>query len=121
MRQGPEMPQVPVSATLAAAVLEMSGKGLGLTAVLHPDGTVAGIFTDGDLRRCLSRITDLQRATVAEFMSTEPRRIAADKLAVEAVEVMEAGRPVMALLVVDAEGRLTGVLHMHDLIRAKVI
>jgi arabinose-5-phosphate isomerase len=121
MRQGTDVPQVPVEATLAAAVLEMSGKGLGLTAVVQPDGTVAGIFTDGDLRRCLSRVTDLRRATVAEFMSIQPRRIAADKLAVEAVEVMEAGRPVMALLVVDAEGRLTGVLHMHDLIRAKVI
>ena len=121
MRQGAEVPRVPVDATLAAAVLEMSGKGLGLTAVLHPDGTVAGIFTDGDLRRCLGRVTDLQQATVAEFMTREPRRIAADKLAVEAVETMETPRPVMALLVVDPDGRLTGVLHMHDLIRAKVL
>ncbi|MEO8132652.1 MAG: KpsF/GutQ family sugar-phosphate isomerase [Betaproteobacteria bacterium] len=121
MRQGADLPQVAADATLAAAILEMSGKGLGLTAVLHPDGTVAGIFTDGDLRRCLGNVNDLQRASVAEFMTREPRRIAADKLAVEAVEVMEAGRPVMALLVVDGAGRLDGVLHMHDLIRARVL
>jgi arabinose-5-phosphate isomerase len=121
MRQGAEIPQVGIDATLAAAVLEMSGKGLGLTAVLHPDGGIAGIFTDGDLRRCLDKVSDLKRARVAEFMSAHPRRIGPDKLAVEAVEVMESGRPVMALLVAGADDRLLGVLHMHDLIKAKVI
>ena len=121
MRKGADLPKVATNASLAAAVLQMSGKGLGLTAVLHPDGTVAGIFTDGDLRRCLGRVGNLQATPVAGFMTAEPRRISADKLAVEAVAVMEAGRPVMALLVVDDAGRLDGILHMHDLIRARVI
>jgi len=121
MRQGNDIPQVPLDATLATAVLEMTGKGLGLTVVVDGDGTAAGVFTDGDLRRCLDKISDLRTARVEPFMTRQPRRIDPDKLAVEAVEVMETGRPVMALLVVDAEGRLAGVLHMHDLIRARVI
>ena len=121
MRQGVELPQVDVDATVAAAMLEMSGKGLGLTVVVNPDSTIAGIFTDGDLRRSLDRIADLRQAQVAEFMSRNPRQIGPDRLAVEAVEVMETGRPVMALLVVDGAGKLIGVLHMHDLIKARVI
>jgi len=121
MRQGADVPRVPLEATLASAVLEMSGKGLGLTVVVHPDSTIAGIFTDGDLRRSLDRITDLRQTGVEPFMSRQPRRIGPDKLAVEAVELMETGRPVMALLVVDAAEKLVGVLHMHDLIRARVI
>jgi arabinose-5-phosphate isomerase len=121
MHAGPEIPQVPLDATLAAAVLEMSGKGLGLTVVIDGEGRAAGIFTDGDLRRSLDRISDLRQARVADFMTRTPRQIGPDKLAVEAVEVMESGRPVMALLVVDDAGRLAGVLHMHDLIRARVL
>ena len=121
MRLGADVPRVALDASLADAVLEMSGKGLGLTAVTDADGRVIGIFTDGDLRRCLGRIGDLREARVADFMSRTPRTIAPDKLAVDAVEVMESGRPVMALLVLDDDGRLAGILHMHDLIRAKVI
>jgi arabinose-5-phosphate isomerase len=121
MRQGSELPLVAVEATVAAAVLEMSGKGLGLTVVVNSDSTIAGIFTDGDLRRSLDHIANLREARVADFMTCNPRRIGPDKLAVEAVEVMETGRPVMALLVVDSSARLIGVLHMHDLIKARVI
>ena len=121
MRQGADVPQVPADAKLAAAVLEMSGKGLGLTTVVNADGTVAGIFTDGDLRRCLDRVGDFRQAVVADFMSRSPRTISPAKLAVDAVAVMETGRPVMALLVIDDQGRLAGILHMHDLIRARVI
>ena len=121
MRQGADVPRVALDASLADAVLEMSGKGLGLTAVTDADDRVIGIFTDGDLRRCLGRIGDLREARVADFMSRTPRTIAPDKLAVDALEAMESGRPVMALLVLDGEGRLAGILHMHDLIRAKVI
>ena len=121
MRSGADIPRIAPDASLAEAVLEMSGKGLGLTTVVNPDGTVAGIFTDGDLRRCLGTVGDIQKAVVADLMSRTPRTIGLDKLAVEAVEVMETGRPVMALLVIDADGRLAGVIHMHDLIRAKVI
>jgi arabinose-5-phosphate isomerase len=121
MRQGADIPQVPLDATLAAAVLEMTGKGLGLTVVVDAAGAAAGIFTDGDLRRSLDKVSDLRAVRVEPFMTRQPRRIDPDKLAVEAVEVMETGRPVMALLVVDTAGRLVGVLHLHDLIRARVI
>ena len=121
MRHGAEVPRVAPEASVADAVLEMTGKGLGLTTVVHADGTIAGIFTDGDLRRSLGRIGDLNHAVVRDFMSTTPRTIESDKLAVIAVETMESGRPVMALLVVDQDRKLVGVVHMHDLIRAKVI
>ena len=121
MRTGADVPRVTPAATLAEAVLEMTGKGLGLTTVVDPDGTIAGIFTDGDLRRCFGKVGDLQQARVSEFMSRTPRTIESGRLAVDAVAVMESGRPVMALLVVDADRRLVGVLHMHDLIRARVI
>ena len=121
MRTGADVPRVTTESTLASAVLEMTGKGLGLTTVLDADGRIDGIFTDGDLRRCFGRVGDLNLARVGDYMSRTPRTIDADRLAVDAVEVMETGRPVMALLVVDPELRLVGVLHMHDLIRAKVI
>jgi len=121
MRQGKEIPRVPLEATLAEAVLEMSGKGLGLTVVVDASGAAAGIFTDGDLRRSLDKISDLRTARVDALMTRSPRRIGPDRLAVEAVETMEMGRPVMALLVVDDDGKLVGVLHMHDLIKAGVL
>ena len=121
MRHGADVPRVAPEASVADAVLEMTGKGLGLTTVVHADGTIAGIFTDGDLRRSFARVGDLNHAIVRDFMSTTPRTIESDKLAVIAVETMESGRPVMALLVVDQDRKLVGVVHMHDLIRAKVI
>jgi arabinose-5-phosphate isomerase len=121
MRRDSEIPQVPQGATLAEAVLEMSGKGLGLTVIVDAGGAAAGIFTDGDLRRSLEKVNDLRSERVEPYMSTHPRTIGPDRLAVEAVGVMETGRPVMALLVTDAGGKLVGVLHMHDLIRAGVI
>jgi arabinose-5-phosphate isomerase len=121
MRTGVDVPTVTAESTLASAVLEMTGKGLGLTTVVDADARIHGIFTDGDLRRCFGHVGDLNHALVGDYMSRTPRTIDADRLAVDAVEVMESGRPVMALLVVDAEKRLVGVLHMHDLIRAKVI
>ena len=121
MRHGADVPRVAPEASVADAVLEMTGKGLGLTTVVHADGTIAGIFTDGDLRRSIARDGDLNHAIVRDFMSTTPRTIESDKLAVIAVETMESGRPVMALLVVDQDRKLVGVVHMHDLIRAKVI
>ena len=121
MRSGRELPTVGVAATLAEAVVEMSGKGMGMTAVVEPDGRVAGIFTDGDLRRCLDRVRDLKAVRVAEVMTHAPRTIAPDRLAIDCVDLMETPPKVMALLVVDDEGRLRGALHLHDLFRARVI
>jgi len=121
MRSGDAVPTVPIEATLAAAVVEMSGKGMGMTAVVDGAGRVAGIFTDGDLRRCLARVSDFGAARVADLMTKTPRMIGPEPLAVDCVELMETPPKVTQLLVVDAEQRLVGALHLHDLFRAKVV
>jgi arabinose-5-phosphate isomerase len=120
MRSGTAVPSVPASATLSEAVMEITRKGLGMTAVLDAAGLLVGIFTDGDLRRALDRLPDLRSAPVAGLMTAAPRTISQHALAVEAVELMERHR-VNQLLVVDADGALVGALNMHDLFRAKVI
>ena len=121
MRTGSALPVSALTSTLADAIVEMSRKGMGMTAVVDGNGRVAGIFTDGDLRRCLDRIRDVAAAKVAEVMTTTPRMISADRLAVDCVDVMEAAPKVSQLLVVDGEGRLVGALHLHDLFRARIV
>ena len=121
MRTGAQLPVSPLTATLAEAIVEMSRKGMGMTAVVDGQGRVAGIFTDGDLRRCLERIRDVAAVTVAEVMTQSPRTIAADRLAVDCVDIMEAAPKVSQLLVVDVGHRLVGALHLHDLFRARIV
>jgi arabinose-5-phosphate isomerase len=120
MRSGDDIPAVPDSAGFSEAMLEMSKKRMGMTAVLDAAGRVSGIFTDGDLRRTLGQLDDIKAARIADIMTRNPRTIGADKLAVEAVQIMEE-RKVNQLLVVSDEGKLVGALNMHDLFRAKVI
>ena len=120
MRTGADVPRVSDSATLKEAVLEMTRGRIGMTAVLDSAGHMRGIFTDGDLRRAMERITDFGSARVADLMSPGPRTIRPEALAVEAVEIMES-HLVNQLLVVDAGGELVGALNMHDLFRAKVV
>ena len=121
MRSGQALPKSPVTATLADAILEMSRKGMGMTAVVDADGRIAGIFTDGDLRRCLDRIRDVAAVKVADVMTPSPRTITADRLAVDCVDVMEMAPKVSQLLVVDAQRKLIGALHLHDLFRARIV
>ena len=121
MHSGAEVPAVTLDATLAEAVVEMSGKGMGMTAVIDAETRVEGIFTDGDLRRCLARVRDLGAERVADLMTREPRTIGPDRLAVDCVELMETSPKVTQLLVVDGERRLVGALHLHDLFRARVV
>jgi arabinose-5-phosphate isomerase len=121
MRTGDAIPVVAQDASVADAALEMSGKGMGMTAVADAAGVVSGIFTDGDLRRMLSRTGDLTRVAVADVMTRSPRTIAPTRLAIDCVELMETPPKVMALLVIDADGRLVGALHMHDLFHARVV
>ena len=121
MRSGADIPAVPLAATLADAVVEMSGKGMGMTAVLDADNRVAGIFTDGDLRRCVARVRDFGRERVAGLMTRDPRTIGPERLAIDCVELMETSPKVTQLLVVDAEQRLVGALHLHDLFRARIV
>jgi arabinose-5-phosphate isomerase len=121
MKSGADLPVVTLDATLAQAVVEMSGKGMGMTAVVDADGRVSGIFTDGDLRRCLDRVRDFGAARIADVMTRAPLTIGPERLAIECVDLMEAPPKKLALLVVDAGGRLVGALHMHDLFRARVV
>lgn len=120
MRTGEAVPHVSDTATLSEALLEMSRKGMGMTAILDAQARVAGIFTDGDLRRALERVHDIRSARMVDLMGRSPRTIAADKLAAEAAQLMERHK-ISQLLVVTAEGRLAGALNTHDLFRAKVI
>ena len=120
MRTGDDMPSVPDTAGFSDAMLEISKKGMGMTAVLDSAGGVIGVFTDGDLRRTLAHVDDIKAARIADIMTRNPRTIGPDKLAVEAVQIMEEHK-VNQLLVVTGEGKLVGALNMHDLFRAKVI
>ncbi len=120
MRRGDDVPAVSLDATLPEAILEITRKRLGMTAVLKNGGKVAGIFTDGDLRRTVEKIPDLRAAKITEVMSPAPYLIRPQALAVEAVELMERHK-INQLLVVDDQGVLVGALNMHDLFRAKVV
>lgn len=120
MRTGEAIPQVLQTASFSAALLEMTRKGLGMTAVTDATGHPVGILTDGDLRRLFEKTMDFNTATIADTMRPSPRTIAAGRLAVEAVEVMEEFK-INGLLVVDMTGKLVGALNMHDLLRAKVV
>jgi arabinose-5-phosphate isomerase len=120
MRAGDAVPRVTPETSLAEAVLAISKGGLGMTAVVDGEQRVLGIFTDGDLRRAFARDVDLKAVRIDAVMSPAPRCIAPEKLAVEAVEMMERCK-INQLLVADPQGRLLGALNMHDLFQAKVI
>jgi arabinose-5-phosphate isomerase len=107
---------IPVPAALAA----MTHGGMGMAVVLDAKGAISGIFTDGDLRRAMERLGDLRTTPVSAVMTRGPRSIGPRRLAVEAVEMMEAKR-INQLLVTDDAGSLLGALNMHDLFRAKVV
>ena len=120
MRSGDALPRVGPDATFTMMLREMTGKGLGFTAVADVAGTIHGIFTDGDLRRLIERDADLRSLTAREAMHSRPKRIRADALAVEAADLMEQHR-ITSVLVVDDGDRLVGALNSNDLMRAKVI
>jgi arabinose-5-phosphate isomerase len=120
MHTDASIPSVRQDATLADAVLEISRKGLGMTAIVDDTKHVLGIYTDGDLRRTLEKRLDFSSTPVASVMSKNPRNITPEALAVEAVQLMDKYN-ISQLLVVDANKKLVGALNMHDLLRAKVI
>jgi len=121
MVSGAALPIVGIDATLGEAVVAMTGKGMGMTAVVDAGGRIAGIFTDGDLRRCLDRVRDIGATRVSSVMTPTPRTIGPDRLAIECVDLMEAVPKVTVLLVADDDRRLVGALHLHDLFRARVV
>ena len=120
MRSGEAVPRVAPEAPFGDVMREMSAKGLGATAVVAADGTVLGVFTDGDLRRKIEAGVELRSTTARELMTPSPQTIREDVLAAEAVALMEARR-INTLLVVDAAGVLVGAVSTNDLMRAKVI
>ncbi|MBK6868905.1 MAG: KpsF/GutQ family sugar-phosphate isomerase [Burkholderiales bacterium] len=120
MRSGDEVPRVGPGAAFGELMREMTRTGLGASAVADADGRALGIFTDGDLRRLVETGRDLRALTAREVMHANPRHIRADALAAEAAEAMERHR-ITVLLVLDADGRLVGIVNSNDLMRAKVI
>jgi arabinose-5-phosphate isomerase len=120
MHSGKGIPAVNQNAPLAEAVLEISRKGLGMTAIVDDAGQVLGIYTDGDLRRTLEKRVDFTTTKISSVMSRNPRSIMPDALAVEAVQIMEQYN-ISQMLVIDSNNKLVGALNMHDLLRAKVI
>jgi len=121
MHTGTAIPQVLESATLTEALMEMSRKGLGMTAIVDAEHRLLGVFTDGDLRRALDDDgVDMRGAPVAQLMTRTPKSIGPDKLAAEAAQLMDAHK-IHALIVVDDEQRVVGALNIHDLMRARVV
>jgi arabinose-5-phosphate isomerase len=120
MRTGERIPRVETEATVMDALHEITRKQIGMTAVLDERGELAGIFTDGDLRRLLERVGDVRPLKVGNVMTRNPLTISPDVLAAEAAQLMDRSRK-NVLLVVDADGRLVGALHNLDLMNAKVI
>ena len=120
MHTGTDIPQVAEGASLREALLEMTGKGLGMTGVVDHQGRLVGIFTDGDLRRVLNRSVDVYHAKITEVMTQNPKTTRADRLAAETVQLMRSLK-INGLFVVDENNRVLGALNMHDLFRAGVI
>jgi arabinose-5-phosphate isomerase len=120
MRRDDALPRVGLDTPVAQGLLEMTRKGLGMTAVLDPEQRVVGIFTDGDLRRALDRRVDVHSAIMRDVMTPGGRSIGARELAAAAAQLMELHR-VTALLVTDSERHLIGALNVHDLLHAGVV
>ncbi|WP_046658830.1 KpsF/GutQ family sugar-phosphate isomerase [Lysobacter capsici] len=121
MHAGDEVPTVGADASVSEALVEMSRKRLGMTAVVDDASRLIGLYTDGDLRRTLDDPgVDLRSTHIKEVMTRSPKTIGADALAVEAAQLMETHK-ISGLLVVDTERRVVGALNIHDLLRARVV
>jgi arabinose-5-phosphate isomerase len=120
MHSGIDIPSVPETATLAEALLEMTQKGLGMTAIISADNQVSGIFTDGDLRRALKEEINVHKTPIKDVMTAHCKTISADILAAEALAIMDS-KKINGLLVVDGDNKILGALNMHDLLKAGVI
>jgi arabinose-5-phosphate isomerase len=120
MHTGEAVPRVPEEAPLDAVVQEMTRRRLGMTTVVDASGRLAGLITDGDLRRLHLRSDPLHGLRARDFASRHPKRIDPQELAAKALEVMETFA-ITSLVIVDGDGRPAGVIHMHDILRAKVV
>jgi len=120
VRTGDAIPKVTTRSSLKDALVEMTKKGLGMTTVVDDSGKVLGIFTDGDLRRTIDKQIDIHATNIEDIMTKNGKRIKAGTLAAEVVQVMEDNK-ITTLLVVDDKDEMVGVVHMHDLLQAKVV
>jgi len=120
MHQGDEIPQVSENATLSEALMEMSKKGLGMTAIVNEQKRLSGVFTDGDLRRTLDKGIDVHETGIREVMTSQPFTLRSHLIAAEGLKVMQE-RKINALLMVDDQDMLVGALNMHDMLRAGVV
>jgi arabinose-5-phosphate isomerase len=119
MRTGVHVPTVRAHTTLAEGLMEVTSKGLGMTAIVDEAARVLGVFTDGDLRRALDRAADLHSTRMDQVMTLSPKTVSPGTLAAEAVNLMETHR-ITSLVVLDADGKIVGALNVHDLLRAGV-
>ena len=120
MRTGVEVPKVRPETPLGEGLMEVTRKGLGMTAIVDEADRVLGVFTDGDLRRALDRAADLHGTRMDQVMTHNAKTVRPQTLAAEAVLLMETHR-ITSLLVVDADGVVVGALNVHDLLRAGVV
>ena len=120
MHQDDRIPKVKQTATVSEALLEMSNKGLGMTAITDSDNTVLGIYTDGDLRRSLDKSIDVHNTSISEVMTKNCRTTSADELAASIVKIMDE-RGINGFLVTDENNKLIGAFNMHDILRAGIV
>ncbi len=127
MHTGEALPVVPEHATMKEAIEEMSAKRLGMTTVVDERGYLVGVITDGDLRRQQLALGSLLDRRAEDCMTLDPERIGADELAARALDLMETHtidgqpRPITSLVITDDEARPVGVIHLHDILRAKIV
>ncbi len=120
MHTGDSIPTVAIGTPLSEGLLEMSRKGLGMTAIVDKDGKLAGVFTDGDLRRSLDNAVDIHATRIEQVMTENGKTVRADMLAAEAVHLLDTHK-ITALIVVDENDKVIGALNIHDLLRAGIM
>jgi arabinose-5-phosphate isomerase len=120
MHTGDELPTIDHRESIAEAIMQMTRSRLGMCAVLDDDRSLAGIVTDGDLRRHVDKLGDIRNTPVEAIMTASPRTIRAHELAAAAVELMQHHR-IQGVLVTDEEGTLVGALNFQDLLQAGVV
>jgi arabinose-5-phosphate isomerase len=120
MHSGDALPVVQLHTAMKDVIYEMSRKGLGMTSVVEKDGRLAGIITDGDLRRKMAVTPNISELTARDVMTTNPVAIPNTTMAVEALAMMEQ-RKITSIVVIDGDRRVEGVVHLHDLWRTEMV
>jgi arabinose-5-phosphate isomerase len=120
MHTGDAIPEINEHALISEALIEMTNKGLGMTAVVDEKQHILGVFTDGDLRRVLSQEINIHTERLSDYMTRQCKTGTAEMLAAEALELMQRFK-INALLIVDKQQQLCGAINMHDLLRAGVV